>query len=159
MSNGVIQIYYGNGHGKSMAALGSGISAVGEGRSVIFIQFLKEKQHLEFLQRLEPELKCFRFEKSEQRFDELSEEEKQEEISNLKNGFSYGRKVITTGACDILIMDEILGLLDHGFVSFDEIKEMLEAKPEDMTVIFTGRTMDRRLRGLADEIYRIEPEK
>ncbi len=159
MNDGVLQIYYGNGHGKSMAAFGSGISAVGEGKSVIFIQFLKEKKYLDFLQRLEPEVKCFRFEKTDQRFEELSEEAKQEEISNLKNGFSYGRKVMTTGACDILIMDEILGLLDQGVVSFDEIRDMLEARPDDMTVIFTGRTMDERLWDLADEIYKITQEK
>ena len=66
MSSGVVQIYYGDGHGKSTAALGNAIHAASEGKNVIVIQFLKGKmeKELEFLQRLEPEIKFFRFSKS-----------------------------------------------------------------------------------------------
>ena len=91
MSSGVVQIYYGDGHGKSTAALGNAIHAASEGKSVIVIQFLKGKmeKELEFLQRLEPEIKFFRFSKSDAPFDELGADEKKEESINLKNGFNY----------------------------------------------------------------------
>ena len=107
MDRGVIQVYYGEGHGKSTAAIGNAIRIASEGKSVIIIQFLKGKNEneLTFLSRLEPEIKIFRFAKSDECFEALSEEAKQEESMNLRNGFNYGKKVVTTGACDMLILD------------------------------------------------------
>ncbi len=161
MSEGVVQIYYGEGHGKSTAALGNAIFAAGAGKNCVVIQFLKSKRECEkeFLSRLEPEIKFFRFEKSDAAFEELSEEEKQEERINLKNGFNYGKKVISTGECDVVILDEILGMVDQNIISIDDIRDMLAMRPEEMTVIFTGRVLDDRIREFADEIYNIAPEK
>ena len=161
MSSGVVQIYYGDGHGKSTAALGNAIHAASEGKNVIVIQFLKGKmeKELEFLQRLEPEIKFFRFSKSDAPFDELGEDEKKEEIINLKNGFNYGKKVVSTGACDMIIFDEILGLLDHKVITIEDIRSMMECRPEEMDIIFTGRILQDGVREFADEIYNIAPEK
>lgn len=159
MSKGVVQIYYGEGHGKSTAALGSAIHTASEGKSAVVIQFLKGKVEKEFLNRLEPEIKFFRFSKSDAPFDELTEEEQKEEFINLKNGFNYGKKVVSTGACDMLVLDEILGLLDQKVITIDDIRELLAARPEEMTVIFTGRILEDDIREFADEIYNIAPEK
>jgi cob(I)alamin adenosyltransferase len=161
MGTGVVQIYYGEGHGKSTAALGNAICAASNGACVTLIQFLKAKKEtdMEYLTRLEPEVKLFRFAKFDAGFDELSEEQKQEEIFSLKNGFNYSKKVISTGACDMVVLDELLGLLDLGIITIEEIVEMLSVKPEEMTIIFTGRVLDDRLRPYVDEIYNIAPEK
>lgn len=161
MSSGVVQIYYGDGHGKSTAALGNAIHAASEGKNVIVIQFLKGKmeKELEFLQRLEPEIKFFRFSKSDAPFDELGEDEKKEESINLKNGFNYGKKVVSTGACNMIIFDEILGLLDHKVITIEDIRSMMECRPEEMDIIFTGRILQDGVREFADEIYNIAPEK
>lgn len=161
MSKGVVQIYYGEGHGKSTAAIGSAMRCVSEGAQAIVIQFLKGKNEQEqsLFSRLEPEVKYFNFARAGIRFEELDEEKKMEEIMNLKNGFNYGRKVISTGACDLIVLDEVLGLVDLKVITFDDIKEVIESKPEDMTIILTGRVMDDRFRELADEIYNIAPEK
>lgn len=160
MENGVVLVYYGVGHGKSTAAIGNAIHAAGEGKSSIVIQFLKGKnEEQEYLNRLEPEIKLFRFAKSDICFDELTEEQKQEEIMNLKNGFNYGKKVIATGACDLVVLDEVLGLVDLNVIDIEDVRQMLAARPEDMTVICTGRVLDERLREMADEIYNIAPEK
>lgn len=161
MSSSVVQIYYGDGHGKSTAALGNAIHAASEGKNVIVIQFLKGKmeKELEFLQRLEPEIKFFRFSKSDAPFDELGEDEKKEESINLKNGFNYGKKVVSTGACDMIIFDEILGLLDHKVITIEDIRSMMECRPEEMDIIFTGRILQDGVREFADEIYNIAPEK
>ena len=90
MDRGVIQVYYGEGHGKSTAAIGNAIRIASEGKSVIIIQFLKGKNEneLTFLSRLEPEIKIFRFSKSDECFEALSEEAKQEESMILRNGFN-----------------------------------------------------------------------
>ena len=134
---------------------------ISEGRQASVIQFLKGKNEQEqnLFSRLEPEIKYFNFARAGIRFEELDEEKKMEEIMNLKNGFNYGKKVISTGACDLVVLDEILGLVDLKVLTFDDIREMIESKPEDMTIIMTGRVMDDRLRELADEIYHISPEK
>jgi cob(I)alamin adenosyltransferase len=113
----------------------------------------------DFLARLEPEIKFFRFAKSDAPFDQLSEEEQEEERINLKNGFNYGKKVIATGGCDVVVLDEFLGLVDLKIISMEDIKEMIAVKPEDMTLILTGRVLTEEIRRMADEIYNIAPEK
>ena len=70
MKQGQIYIYSGDGHGKSPAALGKAVMMAAAGKSVVIIQFLKEKGlgDSAFLNRLEPEIKIFRFEKSDMNF-------------------------------------------------------------------------------------------
>ena len=161
MDKGIVQIYYGEGRGKSTAALGTAISAASEGQQVIVIEFLKGKHEdeLAFLNRLEPEIKFFRFAKSDESFESLSEEAKQEEIMNLRKGFNYSKKVASTGGCDLLILDEILGVVDENVISVEEIRDLFESKSEDMTMICTGRVLHDEIRPYADEIYNIAPEK
>ena len=111
--DGSIQVYYGNGRGKTTAALGLGIRAAGVGKQVIMVQFLKKKHSdtLDFLKKLEPELQIFRFEKAACGYSDLSPKEKQEQMLNIKNALGYSRKVLDTGQCDLLILDEIFGFL------------------------------------------------
>ena len=87
MSKGIVRIYYGEGHGKSTAALGTAIREASHGKSATVISFFKEKSEdsEELLKRLETELKFFRFEKSENSFDELTEEEKEGRQNALHN--------------------------------------------------------------------------
>lgn len=161
MSTGNIQIYYGEGRGKSTAALGNAIHAAAEGKNVVIIQFLKEKlnEELTFLQRLEPEIKLFRFEKSEVSFDQLSEEEQMEEIINIKNGLNFAKKVLVTGECNVLVLDEILGVIDNHLIAKEAIKAVIDAKSEEVDLVLTGRVLDDELREYADEIYNIVSEK
>ena len=161
MSKGNIRIYCGEGKGKTASALGYAIRSASQGKSVIIIQFLKGKNEdeISFIRRLEPEIKFFRFEKSEGDYEQLSEDEKKEECMNIKNGFHFAKKVMVTGECSVLILDEFLGLLDNKMISKEELVSMMEAKSEDMELVFTGRTIDATLYGYADEIYRIHPER
>ena len=157
MNEGIIQIYCGDGHGKSAAALGQAIHAASLGKNVIIIKFLKSQEDSEFMTRLEPEIKVFRFEKSEVNFEELSESEKQEEVQNIRNGLNFAKKVLTTGGCDILILDEVLGLLDNHIIEADELRAILEAKTDEETIILTGIQLHDETSIVADEIYKIEP--
>ena len=141
-------------------AIGRAEQAAVEGRQVVIIQFLKGKglQDSEFLRRMEPEIKLFRFEKSDENFEELPEERKQEEIRNIKNGLNFAKKVLSTGECDLLILDEVLGLVEKGIVSVEELKAMLDCR-EDTSVILTGITLSDEICLLADEISKIETVK
>lgn len=158
MITGNILIFSGDGHGKSPAALGKAVEAASQGKKVVIIQFLKERglEDTAFIKRLEPEIKLFRFEKSSETFDLLSEDRKSEEIINIKNGMNFAKKVLNTGECNLLILDEVLGLLDNHIISISELKAVLEAKDEETTVIMTGITVNDEICGLADEVSRIE---
>jgi cob(I)alamin adenosyltransferase len=127
----------------------------------MIIQFLKGKglADSEFLGRLEPEIKIFRFEKSDLNFAELSEEKKTEEIINIKNGINFAKKVLSTGECDLLILDELLGLIDNSIITVEDLKNLLEARDEETDVILTGISLNDEISLLADEISRIETVK
>jgi cob(I)alamin adenosyltransferase len=73
MGKRIVQVFYGPGKGKTSAAVGQCIRAASLGQSVIIIQFLKGKdaEEFNFLERLEPDIKLFRFEKSEESYDLL----------------------------------------------------------------------------------------
>lgn len=161
MAPGMIQIYSGDGHGKSPAALGRAIQAAGEGKRVVIIQFLKARGtgESEILKRLEPEIKLFRFEKSEEDFVNLSQERKAEEAFNIKNGMNFAKKVLSTGECDLLILDEVLGLIDNEIVTVEDVKSVLECKAEYTGVILTGIQLADELCMMADEVSRIETVK
>lgn len=160
MAKGLIYIYAGDGRGKSPAAIGRAVQAAMEGKQVVIIQFLKGKglKDSEFLRRMEPEIKLFRFEKSDENFEELPEEKKAEEISNIRNGMNFARKVLATGECDLLILDEVLGLVEKGIVSVEDLKAMLECR-EDTSVILTGIKLNDEICVLADEVSKIETVK
>lgn len=160
MGCGLIHIYTGDGRGKSPAAIGRAVQAAVEGKNVVIIQFLKGKGlgECEFIRRMEPEIKVFHFEKSVENYDELSEEKKKEESANIKNGINFAKKVLTTGECDLLILDEVLGLVEKDIISVEELKNLLECR-EDTNVILTGVSLNDDICVLADEVSRIETMK
>ena len=84
MASNHVQVYCGDGRGKSNAAIGLCIKYASVGKDVIIVQFLKGSNLDDFscLKRLEPEIKLFRFETKEVYYSELSDDEKQEEASN-----------------------------------------------------------------------------
>ena len=108
MGKKIVQVFYGPGKGKTSAAVGQCIRAASLGQSVIIIQFLKGKdaEEFNFLERLEPDIKLFRFEKSEESYDLLLPSQQKEEKQNILNGFNFAKKVIDTGECDVLVLDE-----------------------------------------------------
>ncbi len=159
MKRGMIHIYSGDGHGKTPAALGRAVSVACCGKSVVIIQFLKGKglEESEFLRRLEPEIKLFRFEKSGEDFAELTKEQKEEEISNIKNGLNFAKKVLTTGECDLLILDEVLGLIDNRIITVEDLKNLLETRSDAETdIIMTGIALNDGVCALADEVTKFE---
>ena len=160
MANGLIYIYAGDGRGKSSAALGRAVQAAMEGQNVVILQFLKGKgqENSEFLRKMEPQIKLFRFEKSDENYEELSEEKKREEIANIQNGMNFTKKVLATGECDLLILDEVLGLVEKGIVAAEELRTILECR-EDTSVILTGISLNDEIYALADEVSKINTVK
>lgn len=158
MEQGKIQIFTGDGHGKTPAAIGEALYAASEGKTVIVVQFLKANTFLnaEYMKRLEPEIKFFRFEKAAQDYRKLDAAAREEEKLNILNGLNFAKKVLSTGECDLLILDEVLGLIDVGIITVEELKNIISAKMEDATIIMTGIQLSDEVCVLADEVSKIE---
>ena len=159
MREGKLQIYCGSGKGKTTAALGQAIKEASLGRSVFIVQFMKCRkadEEISFIQRLEPEIKLFRFQRREAAFEDLAPEEQQEEIMNMKNGLNFAKKVLATGECDVLILDEVLGIIDQNIITPEDVEKLLEVKEEDLNLVMTGKVFPEKLKPYVDAISRIE---
>lgn len=161
MAEGKVYIYGGSGHGKSPAAIGCGLIAAAKGASVVIIQFLRGKglTEDEYARRLEPEIKLFRFEKSNEVFDSLPKEKQEDEIQNIRNGLNFAKKVLNTGECDMLILDEVLGLIDNHIITAEDLGSVLSARGDDTDVIMTGVPIDSTICSLADYVTEIRTVK
>ena len=87
---GRVEIYCGQGRGKTSCAIGQCVKAAGQEKQIIMVQFLKgkETEELSFFKRLEPEVQLFRFEKYERLYEDLNEEEKKEQDHFIYNGLN-----------------------------------------------------------------------
>ena len=159
MEKGNIVVYYGNGQGKSAAALGNAIRYASQGKTTTIIQFLKSETNADYLSKLEPEIKLFRFERSKDEFQSLTDEQKQEEILNIQNGLNYAKKVLGTGESDLVILDEILGVVDEGIVSEQDILAALDGRSFSSNVIMTGLNITQGIFEIADSVLNVKPEK
>ena len=158
MKENLIQVICGPGKGKTASALGRGVTALLKGKTVIMVQFLKgsmETEGMEIVKRLEPEFKLFRFEKSPIFFDQLSEEEKDEARINIRNGLNYAKKVLTTEECDLLVLDEALGLVDQNIVTEEEMAGILSCR-DQVQVIVTGKVLPEGLSRIADKVEKVD---
>ena len=160
MKDSMIQVICGPGKGKTASALGRGVSALIRGKNVIMVQFLKgsmDSDNMEVLKRLEPEFKLFRFEKSPMVFDRLSDEEKEEARINIRNGLNFSKKVLVTGECDILILDEILGILDEGIITLEGLCALItQARQSEAELIMTGTVYPAALDEWVDEVTKLQ---
>ncbi len=160
MKQGFIEVFCGTGKGKTSMAIGQSLRTCAEHKRVIIIQFLKGKDRKElcFLEDTDVDVKLFCFEKTDVYFDELSEQEKGEQRQNIRNGLQYARKVIATHECDLLVLDEILGLPENRIATCEEINEILRKVTPNMHVIMTGRDLNEDLLECVSSITRIETE-
>ncbi|MGI6704629.1 MAG: cob(I)yrinic acid a,c-diamide adenosyltransferase [Clostridia bacterium] len=151
LEKGLIQVYTGDGKGKTTAALGQALRAVGAGYRVYMVQFLKggSTGELEAAKRLEPEFRIFRFEKERGFFWTLSDSEKKELKSEVNEAFEFIREVVRGEKCNILILDEVMGILHNGLLTVDEVCNLLEQKPDKMEIILTGRDVPEKIKEMA----------
>ena len=150
MKESMIQVICGPGKGKSTSAMGRGISALAKGSNVIMVQFLKgslDMDNMEILKRLDPPVF----------FDQLAEEEKNEARICIRNGLNFAKKVLVTGECDILILDEILGILDEGVITRDELCALIsQARQAGIRLILTGNVYPDYLDACVDEVTKLQ---
>ena len=82
--------------------------------------------------------------------------QQKEERMNIRNGMNFARKVLSTGECDLVILDEVLGLLDQGIIEMDEMKTLLQSRVEEIDLILTGKVFPKELDPFVDGIREID---
>lgn len=160
MSEGRISIYTGEGHGKTPAALGIGLQRAARGERVIVIEFMKGKgvEESEFLKRLEPEFKIFRFERYDIPYDQRNAEQRQQDAESIRSGICFARKILNTMECDLLVLDEILAVVDNDICTVDELRDLV-IKRGETDIVMTGITMNDEIYTFADEVTKVETTK
>lgn len=161
MDKGLVQIYYGEEEEDATIALGQGIRAASQGKEVIIIRFMKgnDEEQLQYIKQFEPQIKVFRFEKTDEKFEDLSEGKKQEELQNIQNGLNFARKVLQTKECSVLILDGLLEGFGHQVISMEELKNLIEGKDEETELIITGSRMHYQLFDWANHVVKLQTIK
>lgn len=141
MKRGLVQVYTGDGKGKTTAAAGLVLRAAGRGLKVIFIQFLKNSDSGEVLlfEKSIPEIQVKRFCSQKKFIWNMNDDEREVLRKETRKGFSEALSIAIEGNCDILVLDEIFGAHKNQFISVDEILNMIKAKAERIEIVLTGR--------------------
>lgn len=150
-----VHIIYGAGYGKTAAAMGLAVKAAGAGETVTIVQFLKGTDADYSILDQFDEINFFTFENSEKPYGQLSFEEREEQRAKVKNSFHYAKKVIDTGSSDVVILDEVLGLMDYNILFVEDFEELFHAN-SPVKLIITGRNCPDSLKRYAAMLSRIE---
>lgn len=153
LTNGLIHVYTGNGKGKTTAAIGLGIRALGNGLKVLMIQFMKGRRYSE-LDALE-QVKDFTVVQFGR--DEFVSKKNPEkiDIDLAQKGVSYAREVLQKNLFDVVILDEINVAVDFQLIALDEVLNLLKLKPKTMELILTGRYAPPELIKHADVVSEV----
>lgn len=146
---GLVQVYTGDGKGKTTAALGQLFRAVGRGLNVYMAQFLKGQETGEVLAaaRFIPQLIIRQFGLG--RFI-VGREPNPEELALARAGWEEIREVIASGQYDIVVLDEISHAVRVGLIEPEMVLRMLEERPGPVELILTGQDMPPSLLEAAD---------
>lgn len=158
MEKGYVQIYTGNGKGKTTAALGLITRAVGNNLKIFFCQFMKGTDYGELKTIAKfPTVKHERYGRGV--FIRKKEFVTDEDIELMKSGYESLKSALLSGEYDIVIADEIIGTLKFDLISIDEIKFLIENKPENVELVLTGRNAPEELIELADLVTEMREVK
>ena len=149
---GLTIVYTGKGKGKTTAALGIVLRAVGYEKKICMIQFIKGSWHYGEMyssKRLEPEFEMVAIGKGFVGIiDDKSPKEDHEKIA--KEAIKISGEKIQSGKYDIVILDEINYAINLGLVSLEEVIDLIKSKPQKLDLILTGNYAKKEIIDLAD---------
>ena len=160
MENGLVIVNTGNGKGKTTAALGLGLRAVGHGMKVLMLQFIKGTWltgELCAVKRLEPDFRIVQLGQGFVKTQKL--EQSGEAIENARISWDYAKQEIFSDVYNTVILDEINNLIDYGFLNVDEVISVLNKRPKRLNVILTGRNAHAKIIELADMVTEMQEIK
>lgn len=150
---GLIHIYCGEGKGKTTAAIGLGIRAVGNGLNVVMCQFLKSEISGEI--NILKNIRNFKVITNQKKFPFswlLTDEDKAELKQIHNNIFNKAIGVCKEGKCDLLILDEIISTYNYDLIDKDMVIDFLKNKPENIEIVLTGRKPEIQFIKMSDYI-------
>ncbi len=155
---GLIQIYTGDGKGKTTAALGLALRACGHEMKVYMIQFMKgDINYGEIIaQKWIPHLTIVQFGRTS--FVD-KKNPAPEDIELAKEALEHANEIILRAEHDIVILDELNVAIDFRLVDVDEVIELLKSKPRGMEIIITGRNAHEKILNFADLVTQMENVK
>jgi cob(I)alamin adenosyltransferase len=156
-NQGFVQVYTGNGKGKTTAALGLVLRAYGAGKKIFIGQFIKGKHYSE-LESIEKNLKeivvkqygldCF-----------IVNEPKEKDYIAANNGLDEMKKIIESGEYDLVIMDELNIALYYKLFDLKKVLEIIEQKPKHVEIVITGRYAHEKIIEIADLVTEMKEVK
>lgn len=156
----LIQIYHGNGKGKTTAAVGQVIRASGSGFKVIFSSFLKDfsSGEIAILNKLE-NVEVFDKYKVENFIFTMNESEKAATKKQMQALFDEVKLKVINEKFTMVVFDEILDVLGLGWLDEDELIEFLTSLDENVEIVLTGRNPSDALCEVSDYITQMKCEK
>lgn len=157
---GLTHIYYGEGKGKTTAALGLAIRAAGSGMKVVFVQFLKNHKtsELSILDKI-PNITVFRGKEGTVFSFSMTEEEKEKTKLVHTENLKAAMALVSSGNCDMLVLDEVIGAYERDLIDKDLFENLIRSKPEDLEIILTGRNPEQWVIDCADYVSEIKKVK
>jgi cob(I)alamin adenosyltransferase len=149
LEQGCVQVYTGNGKGKTTASLGLALRAVGRGLKVCVFQFIKGGgrygEHLA-AEKLAPLLTIIQT----GRPGWVNTKDITEDRRAAQEAFFQAQELLTSGEFDLFICDEINGAVGFGLIDVEQVLDLISRKPEKTELVLTGRNADERVIEAAD---------
>lgn len=158
---GLIIVYTGDGKGKTTAALGIALRAIGRGWKVLMVQFGKGAWHyaeLDSSQRLAPDFEIIPMGIGFYKIldDKHTEEEHR---AAAERALAFVREKMDSNEYDMLILDEITGMLAAGLLPLASVLQLLDTKPPALSLVLTGRAASQELIERADLVTEMREVK
>jgi cob(I)alamin adenosyltransferase len=149
---GLVIVYTGNGKGKTTAALGLCIRAVGYDQKVCIVQFIKgswKYGELDGIKRLAPNVELYQ---KGLGFVGIIDDklDRSEHIRAAGEAVAFAREKILSGKYDIVILDEINVALNLGLIKVNQVMDLIDGKPELLDLVLTGRNANPEIIEKAD---------
>ena len=158
MQKGLIHIYTGNGKGKTTAATGVIVRALGQGQKVLLARFLKpEKPETGEIKLLSQQPDITILTAGIGIIGKMPD--KQVMVENVGKTFAEAKKLALSGDYDLAVFDEINNSMHNGYIETDEIKELIADRPEHVNLILTGRNAPDEIQELADLVTSMDKIK
>jgi len=157
---GLIIVNTGPGKGKTTAAMGTALRAVGNGMKVLMLQFLKGSWHYGELDAVNAFGDKFIMKQMGRGFVKVGGAETDpEDIRLVEEAWQEAQQAIDSGQWDLVILDEINYAISYGMLDPAKVVETLKRKPEQMHVILTGRNAHPTIVELADTVTEMKQVK
>ena len=161
MEKGLVIVYTGKGKGKTTAALGIALRAVGYKKKICMIQFIKGSWHygeMHSSKKLEPEFEMIAVGKGFVGIlDDKSPKEDHKETA--KEAIRISKEKIQSGIYDIVILDEVNYAVNLELISIKEVMELIESKPSETDLVLTGNYAKKEIIEIADLVTEMKEIK